>query len=65
LGHVLSHSQIVVDFPNYILLSKLGIAQQEVLVGFSKALKENQGVNSSVKLVTKHVLLTAVVSAHT
>jgi hypothetical protein len=46
------------------LLAKTTIVQQEVLVGMMKTLDENKHSNRGAKLVTKHALLTIVVSAH-
>jgi predicted component of viral defense system (DUF524 family) len=64
LEKALSHVKICKYSPNYILRFKLTIAQQEVLAGANKALKENKQANSGIKLATKHVILNIVVSAH-
>jgi len=65
LGRVLFHNQVIIDLPDHILPFKLVIAEQEVITGFNKTLEENQVTNSSVKLTTKHTLLTTIVSVHT
>ncbi len=53
------------DLSNHILLAKFSIAQQEVIVGMAKGLDENKHVQCDVQLVTKHALLTTVISVHT
>jgi hypothetical protein len=44
---------------DYILPSKLAIAQQEVLVGVSKALKKNKQANNGIELVILNVIFNA------
>jgi hypothetical protein len=60
----LFHVKICKYLPKYILPFKLAIAQQEVLAGVNKDVKENKQANSGIKLATKHVILNAIVSAH-
>jgi hypothetical protein len=64
MAKAISHVKVHNDFLDYILLAKATIAQQKVLASVMKALDENQGSNSGVKLVAKHVLLIVVISAH-
>jgi hypothetical protein len=47
-----------------ILPSKVAIVQWEIFVRVMKALDENHHSSNNVKLVTKHALLTPIVSAH-
>jgi hypothetical protein len=54
-----------VDLPNHILLVKFSIVQQKMIVGMAKALDENKHVQCDVQFVTKHVILTTAISAHT
>ncbi len=58
------HVKVYDHMPDYILPSKVAIAQQEVLVRVMKALDENRHSNSGVKLVIKHALLTIAINAH-
>jgi hypothetical protein len=62
---VLSNVKISKDLPDYILHVKDALAQQEVVAGVIKVLEDNKQVNSGVKLVTKHALLTVIMNAHT
>ncbi len=53
LKKALFHVKIYKYLLDYILPSKLAIAQQEVLVGVSKSLKENKQANNGIKFATK------------
>ena len=64
LQYALSHHSIRRNLPNYILPFKEAIAQQEIVAGVTKAIEENKTSHSAITLATKHVLLTAAVSAH-
>jgi hypothetical protein len=64
MGKVFSHYKVRDNVPNYIMLPKVAIIQQEVIIGVNKALEENELSNRKVWLATKHAFLTIVVSAH-
>jgi len=63
MGKTLSHVKVCDHMHDYILPSRVAIAQQ-VLTRVMRALDENHHSNSSVKLATKNALLIAIVSAH-
>jgi hypothetical protein len=59
LQRVLSNPKIQPNLLNHILPTKIAIAQQEVLVGINKSIKEVRRSNSNVELASKHCLISA------
>jgi hypothetical protein len=59
----LANPKIKVNAPNYVLPTRLAIAQKEVMEGMSKSLEEIKQTNSSAKLASKYVIVLATISA--
>ncbi len=59
----LANPKIKVNGPNYVLPTRLAIAQKEVMEGMSKSLEEIKQANSSAKLASKYVIVLATISA--
>ncbi len=59
LQKVFSNPKIQPNLLDYILPTKITIAQQEVLVRINKSIKEVRRSNSNVKLASKHCLIYA------
>ncbi len=63
MAKFLANPKIKVNTPNYILPTRLAIAQKEVIVGMNRSLEKNKQANFSAKLASKHVILLAIISA--
>jgi hypothetical protein len=51
------------SLPNFFIPKRLAIATQELIVGLCISMQEIKHSNSNVKLVAKHVILIAAMSA--
>jgi hypothetical protein len=63
IERVLSSTTVATNMPNSFLPPKVVITTQELIVGMHISLVDTKQVNSNVKLVVKHCILTTLISA--